>query len=229
MLLDVRAITAGYGRMPVVWDLNLTVGAGEIVALLGPNGAGKTTTLLTIGGFLRPSSGSILLDGEPITTVPPYKLNRHGLTMVTDDRALLPSLTVKENLALVRNRESDPLDLFPELGSLMGRRAGLLSGGEQQMLALARALCSKPRLILLDELSLGLAPLVTERCLAALVEATRAWDLGVLLVEQNVTEALSVASRGYILAHGQLALEADAAHLKNSPELIEASYLGSTA
>jgi branched-chain amino acid transport system ATP-binding protein len=228
MLLEVKDLTTGYGRMPVVWDLNVNVSAGEIVALLGPNGAGKTTVLLTIGGFLKPQTGTILLDGEPITGIPPFRLNRHGLAMVTDDRSLLPSLSVKENLALVREQRSDPLDLFPELGRLMKRRAGLLSGGEQQMLALARALCSQPKLILLDELSMGLAPLVTERCLRALKEASEAWDLGVLLVEQNVTEALSIAHKGYILAHGQIVLEESASVLKASPDLIEASYLGAS-
>jgi branched-chain amino acid transport system ATP-binding protein len=229
MLLDVQALTTGYGKMPVVWDLNLNVGKGEIVTLLGPNGAGKTTVLLTIGGFLRPVSGSIHLDGESIAAVHPFRLSRHGLTMVTDDRALLPSLTVKENLALVRHKESDPLDLFPELGRLMNRRAGLLSGGEQQMLALARALCSRPKVVLLDELSLGLAPLVVERCLSALVEVARSWDLGVLLVEQNVNKALQVADRAYVLAHGHVVLESDAAQLRDNTHLIESSYLGETA
>jgi branched-chain amino acid transport system ATP-binding protein len=226
MLLEISDLTTGYGRMPVVRGLTLTVGAGEIVALLGPNGAGKTTVLLTAGGFLRPSAGTIRLDGAPIAAVPPYRLSRHGLAAVTDDRALLPSLTVQENLALVRRKKSDPLALFPELKRLMGRRAGLLSGGEQQMLALARALCSHPKALLVDELSLGLAPLVVERCLKALKEAADDWGLGVLLVEQNVKEALKVADRAYVLAHGRLALESDAATLRDDTGLIESSYLG---
>ncbi|MFC5750806.1 ABC transporter ATP-binding protein [Actinomadura rugatobispora] len=226
MLLEISKVTTGYGRMPVVWDLDLTVAEGEIVALLGPNGAGKTTALLTAGGFLRPMSGTITLDGASITAVPPYRLSRHGLAAVTDDRALLPSLTVQENLALVRNRRSDPLALFPELERLMGRRAGLLSGGEQQMLALARALCSRPKAILLDELSQGLAPLVVERCLKALTDAAAEWGLGVLLVEQNVSEALKVADRACVLSHGRVALESDAASLREDTGLIESSYLG---
>jgi branched-chain amino acid transport system ATP-binding protein len=228
MLLSISDLTTGYGKMPVVWDVNLTVGAGEIVALLGPNGAGKTTVLLTIGGFLAPMGGSIELNDESIVGIAPFRLPKHGLSMVTDDRALLPSLTVKESLALVRDKRSDPLELFPELKPLLSRRAGLLSGGEQQMLALARALCSKPKLILLDELSLGLAPLIVERCLAALKQAAADWGVGVLLVEQNVTEALSVATKGYVMAHGRLVLEADAQELRASPELIEASYLGAS-
>jgi branched-chain amino acid transport system ATP-binding protein len=228
MLLSISDLTTGYGKMPVVWDVNLTVGAGEIVALLGPNGAGKTTVLLTVGGFLTPMSGSVQLNGESIVGIAPFRLPKHGLSMVTDDRALLPSLTVKESLALVRDKRSDPLELFPELKPLLSRRAGLLSGGEQQMLALARALCSKPKLILLDELSLGLAPLIVERCLAALKQAATEWGVGVLLVEQNVTEALSVATKGYVMAHGRLVLEADADTLRASPELIEASYLGAS-
>jgi branched-chain amino acid transport system ATP-binding protein len=226
MLLDIKGLTTGYGRMPVVWELDLAVGTGEIVALLGPNGAGKTTVLLTVGGFLRPMSGEISLAGSSIAGVPPYRLSRHGLAAVTDDRALLPSLTVQENLALVRHKRSDPLELFPELERLMGRRAGLLSGGEQQMLALARALCSRPKAILLDELSQGLAPLIVERCLAALTDAAREWGLGVLLVEQNVSEALKVADRAYVLSHGRVALESDARELRGDTGLIESSYLG---
>jgi branched-chain amino acid transport system ATP-binding protein len=230
MNLEVRGLNAGYGGIPVVRDLELDVGDGEIVALLGPNGAGKTTTLLAIAGCLRPMSGEVLIDRASAVGVAPYKLVRKGLAFIADDRCLLPSLTVAENLALVRRRSRDPLKLFPTLESLMSRRAGLLSGGEQQMLALARAFSAEPKLLLIDELSQGLAPLVLEHLFPMLQLAVREWGASVLLVEQNVSEALRIADRGYVLHHGTLAVAGDSAgSLLERRDIVESAYLGDSA
>ena len=234
--LVVRDLFAGYQQVPVVRELNLEVRPGEVVALLGPNGAGKTTTLETIAGLNRPISGTIELSGENIGGTPAYVLAHRGLALVPEGRALFPGLTVREHLRLAggRNRggagrEEELLEMLPELQKCLGRKAGLLSGGEQQMLAVGRALVTRPRLLLVDEMSLGLAPVIVERLLPILRRAADELGASVLFVEQHVALALEISDRAYVLAHGRIRIEGPAAELRERRELLAASYLGETA
>jgi branched-chain amino acid transport system ATP-binding protein len=229
-LLAVEDLHAGYLGIPAVRHLTLTVAAGEVVALLGPNGAGKTTTLSTIAGLLPPISGTVTLAGEAITGRAAYKLARLGISLVPEDRALFYELTVRENLRLARGERSLPqeelLSMLPELEKCLGRKAGVLSGGEQQMLAVGRALISRPRLLLVDEMSLGLAPVVVERLLPILRRIANDLGAGVMFVEQHISMALELADRAYVLNHGEIVLAGNAADLRGNRELVEASYLG---
>lgn len=225
-LLSVDHLAVGYSGSLAVFDVSLDAEPGEIVALLGPNGAGKTTTLLTLAGYLRPTNGRIHFDGVDVSKHPPHVLARRGLGFIADDRGLISGLTVAENIALVRQKVIDPYELFPELKRLAGIRAGLLSGGEQQMLAIARVLASRPRLLLIDELSLGLGPMVVTRLLGALREAVDTYGASVLLVEQQVDQALAASDRAYVMVHGRIEVSATAAELRDNPEVVEASYMG---
>jgi branched-chain amino acid transport system ATP-binding protein len=229
MQLQARGLTVGYGKAAAGWDLDLDVGEGEIVALLGPNGAGKTTTLLTLAGFLRPLGGTVTFRGTDTARLRPEHLARRGLSLIPDDRALMASLTVRETLRLVNRPVIKATELFPELEPLMGRRCGLLSGGEQQMVAIARALSPRPPMVMIDELSLGLGPLVVERLLRTLRREADTAGTAVLLVEQQVQEALKVADRAYVLVHGRIVLHEPAATLRQDHALIESSYLGESA
>ncbi|HST38000.1 MAG TPA: ABC transporter ATP-binding protein [Conexibacter sp.] len=221
--LAARSLTAGYGAMAVVRALELEVAPGEVVALLGPNGAGKSTTLLTLAGALPALGGETLLDGRP-TTAPLHRRARAGLAFVAEERTICAALSVADNLRLGAGGVAPALALFPELKPLLRRRAGLLSGGEQQMLALGRALAARPQALLVDELSLGLAPLIVGRLLRAVREAADG-GLAVLLVEQHATQALEVADRVYVLRRGELVLHAPAAELRADPQRLQASYL----
>jgi sulfate-transporting ATPase len=222
-LLEVEALRAGYGTIEVVHDLDLEVHAGEVVALLGPNGAGKTTTLSTIAGELAPLAGEVkLLDCDPRD--PLHVRARKGLAMVTQERAVLMELTAAENLRVSRCDPALAVELFPELEPHLDRRVGLLSGGQQQMLALARCLARESRLLLVDELSLGLAPLVVDRLLRS-VRAAADRGIGVLLVEQHVHKALAVADRVVVLRHGTVELTGTAEELRDRVEDIQAAYL----
>lgn len=224
VVLACRNLSAGYGQITVIRDIDLEVRAGEVVALIGPNGAGKTSTLLTLAGELTPSTGEVELLGQ-VTREPMHVRCRNGLGYVTEERSVIMDLTAHENLRLANVSDADAIALFPELERLLGRRAGLLSGGEQQMLTLARVLGRKPRMILADELSLGLAPLVVGRLLAALREAADSSGLGVLLVEQHVRQALKVADRVYVMQRGRVVLSGTAAEIGGRLGDIEAAYL----
>ena len=231
--LTIRDLDAGYGELRVVRGLNLRVEAGEVVALIGPNGAGKTTTLLTASGLLRPIRGRIELLDQAVDWRRPHRNVLRGLVQVPEDRSLFRTLTVAENLRLAQRpgvfRIKNSIQQFPALEPLMRRRVGLLSGGEQQMLAIARALLANPKVLMIDEMSLGLAPIIVERLFPAVAYLARDLGIALLVVEQNVRLALEIADRCYVLNHGVVQIEGPAADLGSRPELLEASYLGAAS
>ena len=232
-LLRVEGLTAGYGGVTVLRGLDLAVAPGEVVALLGANGAGKTTALRVISGLIRPMSGTITFDGRAVGGTTPHALARRGLAHVPEGRGIFHGLTVAEHFRLgYGGMKLDPeaaFAHFPVLAPLRNRRAGLLSGGEQQMLALARVLVCARKLLLIDELSLGLAPVVVDAILPTLRRFASDTGAGVLIVEQHVQRVLEVADRGYVLSHGEAVMEGPAAALRRDRHLIMASYLGRNA
>jgi branched-chain amino acid transport system ATP-binding protein len=223
VVLETVGLTAGYGELAAVRDLNLNVRAGEIVALFGPNGAGKTTTLGACVGMLPTLAGQVRWLGR-VETLVTHKLARKGIAYVPEGRSVTTKLSVRDNLRLGRGGIAPAVAVFPELEALLDRQAGLLSGGQQQMLVLGRALASSPRVLLVDELSLGLAPLVVLRLLSALRRAADETGLAVLLVEQQARNALTVADRWYLLRDGAIAQQGDG---NTSLGVLEAAYLAS--
>ena len=231
-VLQMVNVTSGYLGLPAIRNISLDVAPGEIVAVLGANGAGKSTTLLTLAGVLSPISGSVEALGQPVVGGRPHLLSRSGVCLVPDNRAVLSGLTVRENLSVALNRAQArrsteiALDLFPQLSAKLNVRAGLLSGGEQQMLAVGRALSRRSRAILIDEMSMGLAPVVAHALVPPVRRAATELGVGVLLVEQHTDLALEVADRAVVLSHGEVRLAGSAKELSNRRDLLEASYLG---
>ena len=233
-LLEVRGIDAGYGDVQVLSGLSLRVQEQEIVTLLGSNGAGKTTTLRCVMGVVRPRTGAIFFKGRPLGTLPASERAGLGIALVPEGRELWPQLTVRENLELgayhqrARERAAQNLErvhqLFPRLLERKSQLAGSLSGGEQQMAAIGRALMSEPSLLLLDEPSLGLAPIVVEQ-MFEVIRSLHAGGMTILLVEQNLQAALEIATRGYVIETGQVKLTGTAEELRSDPK-IRAAYLG---
>jgi branched-chain amino acid transport system ATP-binding protein len=230
-VVSVRGLHAGYHGRAVVKDLSLEVRAGEVVALLGANGAGKTTTLLTLSGLLPPIAGEMELLGGPVPSRrEAHRLVHRGVAHVPEDRGLFPGLSVDKHLRLARPPKGESYtwvyDELPALRRISDRRAGLLSGGEQQMLALARALVGRPKVLLIDEMSLGLAPIIVQQLTPLVRHVADELGCGVLLVEQHVDLALTITDRAYVMSHGQLVLEETGEVLRRNPTLLEKAYLG---
>jgi len=232
-MLKVESLDVAYGEIRALKGVGLAVGQGEIVTILGNNGAGKTTTLKTISGLLHPSRGSILLEEQSLVDVPPHAIVSRGVAHVPEGRRIFNRLTVRENLTMGAYLRSDSgiagdLDrvfgLFPRLAERLTQVAGTLSGGEQQMLAIGRALMARPRLLLLDEPSMGLAPVLVEQIFDTILDINRQ-GMTILLVEQNAAMALSIAHRGYVLETGSIALEGTAAELSENAN-VRRAYLG---
>jgi branched-chain amino acid transport system ATP-binding protein len=229
-LLECQGIKAGYEKITIVPTFDLTAEAGTVVAILGPNGAGKTTLLTTLAGLLPAQAGTISLAGQPLKHGRPAAASRAGLVLVPDDRALFRTLNVEENLKAARGKHKTTIDsiidLFPQLGTRRKVAAGNLSGGEQQMLAVARALMQEPRVLLLDEMSMGLAPVIVEDLLPMVRRIADETNAVIVLVEQHVTLALEVADRAMVLIHGEVILDRPADQLRADPTMLEAAYLG---
>ena len=233
-LLEVRDLQVAYGHIEAVQGISFEVHGGEIRTLVGANGAGKSTTLLALSGLVRPKAGSIRFEGEELTTLPTHKIVERGLVQVAEGRAILTTLTVRENLELGAYRRRDRaaigadlervLALFPRLEERIGGLAGNLSGGEQQMLAIGRALLARPRLLLLDEPSMGLAPIIVQDIFRKLREIN-ADGLTIFLVEQNVRQALKIAQHGYVIETGAIVLEGSGRELLGNPR-VQNAYLG---
>ena len=234
-MLEIRNLFVGYGTIPALHGVSLSVKAGSIVTLIGANDAGKTTTLKTISGLLKPKSGEINYESKNITCLPPHQIVARGISYVPEGRMIFANLTVLENLQLgaylqtdkqiVRHELEHVFSLFPRLQERQKQIAGTLSGGEQQMLAIGRALMSRPKLLLLDEPSLGLAPLLVKTIFEKIVEINREQGLTILLVEQNANLALGISHFGYVLETGKIILQDDSAALRQNPQ-VKSAYLG---
>ena len=233
MMLTLSGLHTHYGHIHALRGVDVEVGRGEIVTLIGANGAGKSTLMMTIFGNPRASGGRVVFEGQDITALPTHHIAHRGIALVPEGRHIYPRMTVLENLQIgavradAANFESDVarmIELFPILGERRAQRAGTLSGGEQQMLAIARALMSRPKLLLLDEPSLGLAPLYIKKIFQIVRELNAAHGMTILLVEQNANHALKVAHRAYVMQHGQIVLSGSGAELLASPE-VRAAYL----
>lgn len=228
-LLQTRSLKCGYLNRAVVQGVNLKVHQGEVVCLLGPNGAGKTTTLLTIAGELTPVDGIVMFGNTPTFTPMYQRIRRGGIGLVTEERLVFTKLSARDNLRVGGGSVEAALELFPELEPRLEVRGGMLSGGEQQMLALARALSRQPSILLADELSLGLAPIVVDRLLGAVRKVADTTGTGALIVEQHARKALQVSDRMYLMARGQILLELPAAEALSRLDEIEETYLTGTS
>lgn len=234
-MLIINNLEVRYKDLPVLWDLSLTAGDSEIVAIVGPNGAGKTTLLRTLSGLVKCSRGSIIYKGLHLEHLPPHQIVEAGIALVPEGRRIFPSMSILENLEIgsfiprarrIRNRTlKEVYEIFPLLRDRANQPAGTLSGGEQQMLALARALMSVPQLLLIDEMSQGLAPLIVHQLSRVIRQISSDKELGIILVEQNVPLALNIAKRAYILENGRVHSQGPARDLLESPRIKEA-YLG---
>ena len=234
-MLEIKQLTVGYGAITALRGISLSVPAGKIVTLIGSNGAGKTTTLKTISGLLKPKAGEVIYDDQNIAGLPPHEIVKRGLSHVPEGRMIFANLTVLENLQmgafLVRDKKAVKRELefvfatFPRLKEREAQIAGTLSGGEQQMLAIGRALMSQPKFLMLDEPSLGLAPLLVKTIFEKIVEINRERGLTILLVEQNANRALEVSHFGYVLETGNITLQGDSASLRQNPQ-VKSAYLG---
>ncbi|MFT3893843.1 MAG: ABC transporter ATP-binding protein [Anaerolineales bacterium] len=233
-MLELKDVHTYYGNIHALKGISLTVNKGEIVTLIGSNGAGKSTTLRTIQGINKPRSGSVVLEGEELQKLPPHEIAFHGVAQSPEGRMIFPRMTVLENLEMgaytrkTREGFDDDLahvfDLFPRLKERISQKGGTLSGGEQQMLAMGRALMARPRILLLDEPSMGLSPLLVELIFDIIVNINKEGTT-ILLVEQNALMALTIANRGYVIQTGEIILADDAAKLKEN-EMVRKSYLG---
>jgi branched-chain amino acid transport system ATP-binding protein len=232
-VLEVRGVSAGHGSVKVVRSLDLSLGAGQVLALLGPNGAGKTTLMTTLAGLLPRMGGEMLVGGKPIPKGKPSAANRAGVVLVPDDRALFTTLTVRENLQIAHKSGgpdvSAMMELFPALQKRLKVAAGALSGGEQQMLAVARGLVQNPRVLLIDEMSMGLAPVIVADLLPVVRRIADETKAVVILVEQHVQLALEVADQAMVMVHGDVQLSGLASELAADPGRLEAAYLGEHA
>jgi branched-chain amino acid transport system ATP-binding protein len=233
-MLKVENLCSGYGPIEVLHSVSIEAKKGEIVSILGSNGAGKSTLLKTISGLLTPTKGSISFEDTILNSIEPYKITKMGIVHVPEGRHIFPTLTVRENLLLGGYFESSPdnkkniefvVSIFPLLKERLNESAGMLSGGEQQMLAVARGLMGNPKLLLLDEPSLGLAPKITSEIFEILLGLAKQKEMGFLLVEQNAKKALEISQRGYVLVNGKIALSGSSDELKNNPD-VKKLYLG---
>ena len=234
-MLEINTRTVGYGAINALHGISLSVAPGSIVTLIGSNGAGKTTTLKTVSGLLKPKSGEILYEGKNIAGLPPHEIVRRGLAHVPEGRMVFANLSVLENLEmgayLVRDKKQIRAEMdavfaaFPRLQERVQQISGTLSGGEQQMLAIGRALMGRPKFLMLDEPSLGLAPLLVAAIFAKIVEINRARGLTILLVEQNANRALEISHAGYVLETGRITLSGDSPSLRQNPQ-VRSAYLG---
>jgi branched-chain amino acid transport system ATP-binding protein len=234
-MLTIDNLAVAYGAIRVLHGISLSVEAGSIVTLIGSNGAGKSTTLRTVSGLVKPQGGSITYNGERIAGLAPHKIVARGLCQVPEGRMIFANLTVHENLmmgaylqrdaAAIRRERDYVFSVFPRLQEREKQQAGTLSGGEQQMLAIGRALMSQPKFLMLDEPSLGIAPLLVKSIFAQIVEINRNRGITILLVEQNANLALEIATRGYVLETGRIILEDEAAALRADPK-VRSAYLG---
>ena len=233
-MLELRGVNTFYGNIQALRDVNLRIGEGEIVTLIGANGAGKSTTLMTICGGIPPRTGEVLFKGQPIHNVKPNRIVALGISQVPEGRLIFPDLTVQENLDLGAFLRSDTagvrsdleyiFELFPILAQRRKQAGGTLSGGEQQMLAISRAIMARPTLLLLDEPSLGLAPIIIQQ-IFSIIEKINADGTTVFLVEQNANQALRIANRGYVMENGRIVMEDNAAKLLTN-EAVRKAYLG---
>jgi branched-chain amino acid transport system ATP-binding protein len=227
-LIECRDLSAGYGKLAAIRNVDLQVHAGEVVALIGRNGAGKSSTLLALSGALKPMTGEVRWKGAP-TRAPLHTRCKHGLSYLTEERSIIMNMSAADNLRLGGVTRAQATALFPELEPALSRTAGLLSGGEQQMVALARALGREPELLLADELSLGLAPLIVSRLLKAIRASADERGIGILLVEQHVRQALAVADRVYVIERGSITISGPVSEMAGRIDEIEAAYLSSTS